>query len=382
MVSVDENDRVFLYFVILVFILIVIGVAIFVGVDFKSIEREISGGTACTTTADCGIGEYCSADDTCISTQSCDVDNDCPYGQTCSQFSSNTKRCVSITCKQNSDCPQGTGDSMPTIRCINKMCEAKACMNASTCSADEACIGGICTPIGKMCNGDSDCFRGTLKCVSNMCIQCSGGSDCPTGEYCDAGICKTNCSSNTECGSGMICSGGNCIPSSSPCGSSCSATSDCGGDCKHCVNGACTSIPGAEPMGDIRFECTSSDDCESGTCLPDNQNIMGVQTKTCGWKAVECLYSNGISGKMSTCPSTTAPWCVQGVCQASSAGTICGTTDGATQCDRKLSCINQICTSVRGVYGDKCTLNEVSDCEPGLTCSMSICAPTTSDLLL
>lgn len=377
MVAEEENDRVFLIFVVIVVVVIIIGVAIFVGFDFKNIEREISGGQVCTITADCGIGQYCSADDTCISTQACDVDNDCAYGQTCSQSNSNTKRCVAISCKNNSDCPESSGDS--TIRCINSLCAARVCIAASDCSSTEACVTGICTPIGGSCQADSDCFRSTLMCTGGKCSQCSTTSDCGTGEYCDVttdgGICKTGCTLNSQCGTGMTCVSGNCCPSGGSCGISCGSSTDCSGTCKHCVDTICTCIPGAEPTPApiTRFECFTGADCESGTCLPDHDSMSG-QIKTCGWKAVECLYNNGTTGKLSTCPNASAPFCVQGVCQASSAGTICG-TDGVAMCGNNLDCVNEICGVDRGVYGDMCLVT--SDCEPGLTCSMNICMPAT-----
>nr|QBK90428.1 MAG: transmembrane protein [Pithovirus LCPAC103] len=375
----EEHDRVWLFLAIIVVVIIIIGLVIFVGVDFKAIEREISGGQVCTITADCGIGEYCSADDTCISTQACDVDVDCFYGQSCSQFSSNTKRCVAASCKQNSDCPQGPGSGTASIRCIKGLCTPKACMLANDCETDEACLADFCTPVGETCATSSDCFRSQLMCVAGKCVECTKTSDCTDGQFCDiteeGGICKSGCTTNTQCGTGMTCVTGNCCPSGTDtsCGMACTETPQCSGDCKHCVNGVCTCIPGAEPSGDTRFQCTSNTDCASGNCLIDTF-MMGTETQTCGWKAVECLYDNGAAGKASTCPNTTAPFCIEGVCQASAAGAICG-IDELEMCPKGLDCVNQICGVDRGVYGDVCQIT--SDCESGLNCTDNTCIPAT-----
>ena len=371
----EDDERIWLLFVAIVIVLIIIGVAIFVGVDFKAIEREFFGGQSCKSNADCSIGQFCSADGSCIATQTCGSDKDCLYGETCSQFSSNTKRCVAESCTQSSDCPQGpTG--MSTIECINKLCAARACTTFDNCSGNEACVDGFCTPVGETCSTDSDCFRSGLSCLDSKCKQCKKTSDCPAGEYCDemtGGICKTGCANDAACGSGNVCIAGNCCPTGGSCGMTCTLTSECTGDCNHCVNGLCTCIPGPEPLGDLRFTCTTDADCESGSCLPDTDGMGGV-TKTCGWKAVECLYNNGTAGKLSTCPSTTAPFCVIGVCQASAAGTICGISE-LESCPKGLDCVNQICGVDRGIYGEECV--NTSDCEPGLNCDNGICVPAS-----
>ncbi|MBN2121651.1 hypothetical protein JW721_01155 [Candidatus Micrarchaeota archaeon] len=188
-----------------------------------------TGGTPCTSDADCPPGEICIEG-------LCGVPED--------------------ECTSDFDCPSGI--------CIDGVCEDE-CASDFDCPPGEECVDGACVDDGS-CTSDFDCPDGV--CIGGVCTSgCSGDFDCPPGEICVDGSCEeedggdddTIYCPDGECPDGMECVDGVCVDE----GPECEGDEDCPGGI--CVGGVCVGTPP---------ECTDDEDCPAGEC------IGGVCTST------------------------------------------------------------------------------------------------------
>jgi hypothetical protein len=105
----------------------------------------------------CGIEQYCSADNTCVG--GCEVDGDCMFGDTCT---------------------------------------------------DGACVASECTDthldcsLGEFCSPNGECYEAG----GYYCRDCEETEDCGGGgNYCYAGYCGVECESQSDCPAGYGCIG-------------------------------------------------------------------------------------------------------------------------------------------------------------------------------
>lgn len=336
--------------------------------------------------------------------------------------------------RQAGDC-SGSPDGTPCddgVSCTRgDRCESGACAgapwdfpcNAVTENFDEDCARAACNPsvgcvAGFEPSGDSYCCTGT-----NMTGFCSGGVDaflCTRDIQCDgagscgvndASFCPNQNDSDADCKVGGPCigAGGDANgcgvqgdePFGSPCdlGTVCSTADFCsGGTCNtgglddslcpnqndaddDCVRGACTGsgtcILVDESFGtpcNGGFECTTSDFCSAGTCVPDgfdhsvcpnrNDSDADCITGSCGATGF-CVLGNETAG--SPCDGgfecSTADTCSAGICVAGGLDNdLCPNRD-----DSDADCIRGTC----GSSGSCTFMNETfgSPCDGGFQCS-------------
>jgi hypothetical protein len=132
----------------------------------------------------------------------------------------------------------------------------------------------ICTPVGELCNADSECCE-RPDCALNRCVRCVNGGcntmcrgaggtcgadgDCCSG-VCTGGICR--------CPSGTYNCNGRCLSSSATCNGCPAGYRNCNGRCvdTHSDRNNC---------GSCGTVCQKSQTCSFGTCCP-------VGTISCG----------------------------------------------------------------------------------------------------
>lgn len=275
---------------------------------------------------------------------SCQSNYQCLGNQTCINST-----CQSQTCSRNTDCQTNQ-------QCVYGVCITQNCDGADTCTggSGQVCIssstGDFCAFLPPSCNTDQDCYAGTLGCSNGKCIQCQANRDCPPGQSCNGqGVCVGNCV-GSPCASGNLCTDGACCPGTSLI--SCTNTSQCNSDTPYCIDGTCTCIPGS-PLS----KCTTTSDCVSGSqCISDTQG-----NQVCSYQGgTSCLYNNqGGSTTFPYCPVDT-PFCVNGTCSIASIGSACGGATGSTGAICGGFCVNGVCSSTAGWFGDQCVIT--SDC--------------------
>ncbi len=168
------------------------------------------------------------------------------------------------------------------------------CLASADCGACEACVGGSCEILPRICATDSQC--GLEKdCVEGFCnFQCSVSADCPFSQICDQGTCVTDptpsgsiCTANADCGAGA-CVNGICFDA-------CQSASDCG-DKMICDEGVC------QPDWRPGFECRNQMDCpEGGSC------VDGMCTVAC-FRDSECRTGHCDSGFCTPPKGSTLPY--------------------------------------------------------------------------
>ncbi len=125
----------------------------------------------CATSEQCGIEQYCSADNACVA--GCAADTDCMYGDRC-----------------NTD---------------TSVCEVAECTDTHLdCGFKEFCaLNGDCIEASGIycqdCEDDGDCGGNGNKCFYDYCgVVCDSDKDCPGGFGCiqgyeDTFICYATC---------------------------------------------------------------------------------------------------------------------------------------------------------------------------------------------
>lgn len=188
----------------------------------------------------------------------CTSDADCPYGEVCIEGLCGSPE---NGCTSDFDCPSGI--------CINGVCEDE-CASDADCPPGEECVNGACVG-GSPCTSDFDCPGGV--CVEGVCEAgegCSGDFDCPAGQVCVNGACEDGGGEDDniycpdgDCPSGMECIDGVCIAEAGV--PECSEDSECPGGI--CVGGSCVGTPA---------ECTDDSECPGGVCLGGVCSTLGT----------------------------------------------------------------------------------------------------------
>lgn len=286
-------------------------------VEKPPVEKPPVDEPACSQDSDCSTGEICNQG-TCQA--GCRQTQDCPSGQICLNL-----KCQ--VCQKDADCGTGQlclnqacvkGDCRTTSDCLGgKLCKANqcvACTNDAECGSGNLCQNGACAP--GACRQNSDCPNGLL-CKQSKCEPCANDTDCGTGKLCINKVCVTgDCRFVSDCSAGKICKNNAC--------SACTNNGECGSG-KVCIAGACSS-----------GNCVTSADCQNGQLCKSNNCAACANNAECGSGKVcdqgACKTGNCVTKADCTnnqvcknnqcaacaadadCPST-APSCIQGVCQ-------------------------------------------------------------------
>ena len=116
----------------------------------------------------------------------------CAAGTLC--FGGICQDCTTLGCGPGEQCIVGAGSV--------GVCQVDLCAGV-TCSIDQFCNAGTCTPFGCVpeCDNDQTCFQGT--CVTDLC----DGRSCPTGQRCEpsTGGCVEDACALVSCGRDQVC---------------------------------------------------------------------------------------------------------------------------------------------------------------------------------
>ncbi len=124
----------------------------------ECIEGQCVAST-CATSTQCGIEQYCGADNTCVA--GCQEDSDCMFGDYCDT-------------------------------------------DASTCVAAECTDTHLDCSLGEFCSPTGDCYEAG----GYYCRDCEEDGDCGGGgNYCYSGYCGVECDSQKDCPAGYDCVG-------------------------------------------------------------------------------------------------------------------------------------------------------------------------------
>lgn len=238
---------------------------------------------SCQLDSACGDQERC-IDGACIYYGACQSDTQCFGDMVC-----DSGRCRDH-CVDNSTCFNGElcgtdGKCAPapvTTGGGDGGTTAPECLASVDCGACEACVGGVCEILPRICATDSQC--GLEKdCEEGFCnFQCSDNSECPYSQICEQGVCMTDPTpSGSICAANAECADGTCV--NGICFDACQNASDCG-DMMLCDEGVC------QPDWRPGFECRNNTDCPSdGVC------VDGMCTVSC-FRNSECRTGSCDSG--------------------------------------------------------------------------------------
>lgn len=245
--------------------------------DTASCAPYVCGGSACTTS--------CQADADCASAGYC-------LNGTCQSKQSDGAPCGSATQCASNFCTDGV--------CCEAACDGQCerCDDAGTCApvtgepqgGREACNGdpAVC---GGTCDGqtrDACSYPSSAQACGSACAEgqqlprvCDANGGCvestpiPCGNYaCGEMECLTTCRSGRDCAAGFSCDGSSCKPTGSKCSEDLrsSITEDE-------VTTLCMPYVCDASSGTCKSECTSVDDCGSGSvcdasksCVPASSN--------------------------------------------------------------------------------------------------------------
>ena len=289
----------------------------------------------------------------------CDDGSLCTVGDDCAGGKCGAG--VAVVCNDKNDCTDDSCDPK-TGKCLfaNKP-DGSGCDDSDTCSAGEACAGGLCQG-GKsvcLCKADSDC------------ASSDDGKACTGGYYCDKSApvwaCKLNPASVVVC-----------APSLNPC-----QKSQCVEPAGTC---AAVSLPDGQTCDDGKA-WTVGDSCQAGQCAP-GLNTKCTSDSECaknedGDLCNGTLFCNKATGvcqlnpkTVVLCPTVDDTVCRKSMCQPKSAVCLLTPIDAQKPCeDGNLcttgeACVQGVCTATPS--GDTCLCKQDADCgkfEDGDACN-------------
>lgn len=255
----------------------------------------------CIVDVDCGADKICQnykcqigcrSDSNCANSESCislQCIDPCMFADVCGE----NARCQTIDHQPTCSCPPNF-DGNPTIRCMQKFQELRACKSDGDCGVGMACLYHNCI-INSECSSDKECAVGHI-CIKSKCFAgCRRDSDCPYDLACLGQQCQNPCNFRGACGFNAYCN-----------------------PFEHQAHCACL----ANHIGNAEVECVPLPVC--------NRNEECPIGYVC--QANKCLATLGCVSD-NECPSTEI--CLNGRC-----------TDGCrsnSDCSFKMACINQIC---------------------------------------
>lgn len=247
-------------------------------------------GTCSTDTASCA--PYVCGGNAC--TTGCQTDDDCATSGYCLNGTCQSKKDLGEPCSSVMQCASNfCADGVCCEAACDGQCEA--CSDAGTCQA----VKGEPRAGRTACNGDPDVCGGTCdgkardhcsypssaQSCGNSCVEgqqlprvcdadgaCVDSSPIPCGNYaCGETECLTACAHARDCAAGFSCVGGSCQPTASKCSDDrrSSVTEDD-------VTTLCTPYVCDASSGSCKTECTTVDDCASGSVCNASKSCVPV----------------------------------------------------------------------------------------------------------
>lgn len=299
----------------------------------------VAGGAACTSDQQCSTG-HC-VDDVCCDTRcsgECEACNVAGAVGTCSPLVNVQPHPPKVPCVTDGSPCGGICDGTSRVGCVYPG-PSVSCRAAS-------CTDGVAT-VGAACNGTGTCpaleqVTCGKACVGKLCgTECVTAGQCNQGQFCQAGRCAPQLENGGKCTNSSECISSFCVDGVC-CDSSCSA------QCEACDNngneGTCSAITGV-PHGD-RPICVGGTAACAGKC--DGKNLT-----SCTYPAANKVCATGkCSGDVATLPRVCTG---EGTCGVTQQQLCSPFTCGATQCN------------------GNCTLD--TDCPSGNYCSAGVCRP-------
>ena len=219
----------------------------------------------------CDDGNGCTAADVCVNgtctgtVVPCDDGNACNGFETCDPLTGACVPTLAPTCDDGNPCTDDACDAQLGCLYVNNNI---ACNSGSLCTTNDACFGGACTGIprvctdGNVCNGVEYCNPLTGGCQPGSPLVCNDNNVC-TDDSCDPtlGCLFTNntraCNDLSLCTTGDTCVGGDCVGTPVACddGNPCNGVEFCDS-----LSGSC--LPGTP------VDCNDGNACTIDLCDP------------------------------------------------------------------------------------------------------------------
>ena len=286
---------------------------------------------------------------TCVG--DCDDGNPCTQGDVCKLGA-----CISgkpKTCESGSVCVVGQCNPQDGQCKFGNVAAGLLCDDNNACTANDGCVGGVCTGTKISCDDKNSCTDDTCS-IKDGCahtanaLACEDGNGCTVGDACKAGTC-TSGQTNT-------CDDGN----------------PCTKDLCDVITGICnndgSSFEGTTCDAD-GSDCTKNDACIAGACKAgpkvncDDGNICTADI--CEAATGKCTHVSTISGCSDGDPCTANDVCSMGTCAAGP----------SLACDDANSCTLDACEPATGCV--HVSLPDGSTCTDGKTCTIESCQQGT-----
>ena len=249
--------------------------------------------------------------------------NSIPIAICAAQFATRSAACAAYLLTQ----PPCENMSCTGAEAGQQACGPVCCPCGESCLDDVKGICGTC-PVGQVAGPNGTCFA---TCPSGLTL--CGASCCSANQACVNGLCANCASGETGCGAtccapGQTCSNGSCVSTGCPPGET-----SCGGTCcsanQFCSNGTCVATC---PNNQITCGTTCcSGACSNGACVPLNCGTgnFACGGTCCGDQFSGCCVTNtsGLVGCISSpdyvcCPSTGSnlPGQIASICEKSFLG--------------------------------------------------------------
>ncbi len=254
---------------------------------------ECNGQGACAPPAAIDCHSFVCDGDGCLDT--CESDDDCSSDSYCLVATQQCveKRSIGSSCKGSNEC----GAQAPN--CVDGVCCESACDGQCESCGEAASLGSCVNVQGRprggrpTCVGDAVCngisFTPPFECNGQGACEAPQPEDCGGGYKCNDQGCLGSCSSDAECDtdSSFHCDAalGDCQPTdTAECSDDLTMAIPITGEAENCGAYLCD-----RSSGTCRSECSSIDDCASGsicdanrTCVPESVSSAGAADGSCG----------------------------------------------------------------------------------------------------
>jgi len=318
-------------------------------------------GDPCQATSECAAGVCSTADHVCCDTACSGICESCLASKT--QKAAGVCSPLPKGSNADSDCTPGTTTCGATGSCDgSRKCGLGA--KGVACEGASACSGGQLTVTPATCDGAGACVLGTPATT-----PCPGMVSCKDAVACMA----TTCTTDANCAAGNYCDQVSkmCAPKVAT-GKACAMNGQCtSGFCADgvCCNGACAGkceacLKTKTGVDDGRCAAVATDTDPDNECAPD--------APPCGHTGL-CDH-NGGSGQGACAWAAKGVTCPGGVtCSGSTLGTTTGSCSGAGACTQSSAtpsaCAGGFACASATACGTTCTAGTSSGCAAGFVCA-------------
>jgi Cys-rich repeat protein len=331
------------------------------------------------------------------SDSSCSSDADCGAGETCSATFN-----TACTASQVASDPFAAGDASPmdtVIACAVDLEEfgpegpAARLINMGAYSSSSLSSDLSDSVLPPLCGSDADCKAGEVchvasgECYVPEVTGCTDNADCAAGELCEVetGVCVPGgCTSDADCPAGKVCNveAGVC---ETPTDTGCTEDADC-------ATGLVCNVATGE-CEDIGPECTIDTDCPVGqvcnALLGLCEDATGGGSCSTNDDCIETQVCNPVAG---LCVDPSDPCTADSDCAT---GEVCNLASGLCETPEPECTVDADCTNLDGPCGigacdletGKCVLQAQNDggacgepgtCEDSGICNAGACVTVTA----